>query len=84
LTDKIQFLLDATLGFINNEQTPLFKVLTIWSVAGIPPTLVASIWGMNFQSMPELSMSWGYPVALAVIVISAAIPLILFKSKGWW
>jgi magnesium transporter len=84
LTDKIQFLLDATLGFINNEQTRLFKVLTIWSVAGIPPTLVASIWGMNFQSMPELSLPWGYPAALAIIATSAGIPLILFKIKGWW
>lgn len=84
LTDKIQFLLDAALGFINNEQNELFKVMTIWSVAGIPPVLVAGIWGMNFHSMPELSWPWGYPLALAIIAISTAVPLALFKIKGWW
>lgn len=84
LTAKLQFLLDAALGFINNEQNALFKVMTIWSVAGIPPVLVAGIWGMNFHFMPELAWHWGYPLALATIVVSTAIPLILFKRKGWW
>jgi magnesium transporter len=84
LTDKIQFLLDAALGFINAEQNELFKVLTVWSVAGIPPVLVAGIWGMNFHFMPELSWPWGYPVALATILLSIAGPLAWFKTRGWW
>ena len=84
LTDKIQFLLDAALGFINVEQNELFKVMTVWSVAGIPPVLVAGIWGMNFHYMPELSLHWGYPLALATIALSTAIPLAWFKLRGWW
>ena len=84
LTDKIQFLLDAALGFISTEQSDLFKVMTIWSVVGIPPVLLAGIWGMNFHLMPELSLPWGYPVALASIAISGILPLAWFKSRGWW
>ena len=84
LTDKLQFLLDADLGFINTEQNDLFKIMTIWSVAGIPPVLFAGIWGMNFHFMPELSWPLGYPLALATIVLSMVIPLIWFKSRGWW
>jgi magnesium transporter len=84
LTDKLQFLLDAALGFITTEQSDLFKVMTIWSVAGIPPVLFAGIWGMNFHFMPELSWPGGYPVALATILISALLPLAWFKWRGWW
>jgi magnesium transporter len=84
LTDKIQFLLDADLGFISTEQNDLFKVMTIWSVVGIPPVLVAGIWGMNFHFMPELAWHDGYPIALGTIVLSAIIPLMWFKSRGWW
>ncbi|HVX56295.1 MAG TPA: CorA family divalent cation transporter, partial [Candidatus Saccharimonadales bacterium] len=84
LTDKIQFLLDAALGFINAEQNELFKVLTVWSVAGIPPVLVAGIWGMNFHFMPELTWPWGYPMALATIAVSIAGPLLWFRVRGWW
>jgi magnesium transporter len=84
LTDKIQFLLDATLGFINTEQNDLFKVMTIWSVAGIPPVLLAGIWGMNFHVMPELTWEWSYPVALATIAASMIAPLVWFKRRGWW
>lgn len=84
LTDKLQFLLDADLGFINTEQNDLFKVMTIWSVAGIPPVLLAGIWGMNFHNMPELSWPWGYPLALTSIVVATIIPLAWFKRRGWW
>jgi magnesium transporter len=84
LTDKIQFLLDADLGFISTEQNDLFKVMTIWSVVGIPPVLVAGIWGMNFHFMPELAWHDGYPIALGTIVLSAIIPLMWFKWRGWW
>jgi magnesium transporter len=84
LTDKLQFLLDAALGFITTEQNDLFKVMTIWSVAGIPPVLMAGIWGMNFHFMPELSSPYGYPLALATILISVLVPLGWFKRRGWW
>jgi len=84
LTDKLQFLLDADLGFINTEQNDLFKIMTIWSVAGIPPVLLAGIWGMNFHNMPELSWPWGYPLALASMVIATILPLTWFKRRGWW
>ena len=84
LTDKLQFLLDADLGFINTEQNDLFKVMTIWSVAGIPPVLLAGIWGMNFHFMPELSWHYGYPLALGSIILSMVLPLVWFKRRGWW
>jgi magnesium transporter len=83
LSNKVQFLLDAVLGFISIEQNDLFKVLTIVSVVGIPPTLIAGIYGMNFKFMPELSWVWGYPFGLAAIALSAVIPLVWFKWKGW-
>jgi len=84
LTDKLQFLLDADLGFISTEQNDLFKVMTIWSVVGIPPVLVAGIYGMNFHFMPELAWQYGYAWGLGLIAISALIPLLWFKHKGWW
>ncbi|HVV28368.1 MAG TPA: magnesium transporter CorA family protein [Rhizomicrobium sp.] len=84
LTDKLQFLLDAALGFISTEQNDLFKVLTIASVVGIPPVLVAGIYGMNFHFMPELAWTLGYPFGLALIVLSALLPLWWFKVRGWW
>lgn len=84
LTDKIQFLLDAALGFISAEQNDLFKIMTIWSVVGIPPVLVAGIYGMNFHFMPELALPWGYPLGLALIAVSGIVPLLWFKLRGWW
>jgi magnesium transporter len=84
LSGKVQFLLDAILGFINIQQNDLFKVLTIVSVVGIPPTLVAGIYGMNFKYMPELNWVGGYPFGLAVIALSALIPLAWFKWRGWF
>jgi magnesium transporter len=80
----VQFLLDAVLGFISIEQNDLFKVLTIVSVVGIPPTIVVGIYGMNFKFMPELNWSWGYPLALLIIALSALIPLAWFKWRGWF
>jgi len=84
LSDKAQFLLDANLGFINTEQNDIFKVLTIVSVVGIPPTLIASMYGMNFHYMPELSWSFGYWYGLGVIALSTVIPMVWFKWRGWW
>ncbi|HEY4393124.1 MAG TPA: magnesium transporter CorA family protein [Polyangia bacterium] len=83
LSSKVQFLLDATLGFINIEQNEIVKTLTIASVAGIPPVLVAGIYGMNFRVMPELRWTLGYPFALALILMSALVPLWWFKRRGW-
>ena len=83
LDDKVQFLLDATLGFINIAQNNVVKVLTVASVAGIPPVLIAGIYGMNFKLMPELDWHWGYPFALVMIALSTIVPLVWFKLKGW-
>jgi magnesium transporter len=83
LNDKLQFLLDATLGFINIAQNNVMKVLTVVSVVGIPPVLIAGIYGMNFKSMPEYDWSWGYAYGLAMIVITALIPLGVFKWRNW-
>lgn len=84
LSGKTQFLLDAVLGFINTEQNEIFKVLTIVSVVGIPPTLIASMYGMNFHYMPELAWRWGYPYGLGLIALSTLLPIIWFKRRGWW
>jgi magnesium transporter len=83
LSNKVQFLLDAVLGFISIDQNDTFKVLTIASVVGIPPTLVASWYGMNFHNMPELGWRFGYPYGVAMIVLSAVLPLAWFKWRGW-
>lgn len=83
LQDKINFLLDATLGLINLEQNQIIKIFTVASVAFLPPTLVASIYGMNFETMPELSWQIGYPMALVIMLLSALLPFLVFKRKGW-
>ena len=83
LQDKTQFLLDATLGFINIEQNDIFRVLTVVSVVGIPPTLIAGIYGMNFKGMPELEWTYGYWYGLAVIVLSGLLPLLWCRRRGW-
>jgi magnesium transporter len=83
LSGKVQFLLDAVLGFINTKQNDIFTVLTIVSVVGIPPTLVASIYGMNFKNMPELDWAWGYQFGLALIVLCTVVPILWFKWRGW-
>ena len=83
LTNKVQFLLDATLGFISIAQNNIMKVFTITSVAGIPPVLIAGIWGMNFKHMPELDWGLGYLMALTVIALSAVAPLYWFRRRGW-
>ncbi len=83
LFDKINFLMDATVGFININQNKIIKIFSVASVALLPPTLIASIYGMNFQHMPELSQRWGYPFALTLMVASVAAPLIYFRRKGW-
>ncbi len=83
LTDKVQFLLDSTLGLINVAQNTLIKVLTIVSIMGIPPTLIAGIYGMNFHDIPELSWHYGYGYAWGAMILSAVAPLVWFRKKGW-
>ena len=83
LTDKLQFLLDATLGFINIAQNDVMKVMTIASVVGIPPVLVAGIYGMNFKNMPEYDWAWGYQFGWALIILTTLIPLGLFRWRKW-
>lgn len=83
LNDKLQFLLDATLGFINIAQNNVMKVLTVASVVGIPPVLIAGIYGMNFKAMPEYDWPWGYAYGLGVITLSALVPLLWFKLRDW-
>jgi magnesium transporter len=84
LSGKIQFLLDAILGFINTQQNEIFKVLTIVSVVGVPPTLVASIYGMNFHNIPEYQWKYGYQWGLGVIALSIILPILWFKWRKWW
>lgn len=84
LSNKVQFVLDALVGLIGIAQNDVFKVLTIVSIVGIPPTLMAGVYGMNFKFMPEYNWALGYPYGLAVIVLSAVIPLVWFKVKGWF
>jgi magnesium transporter len=83
LSTKITFLLDATLGMINNEQNSIIKIFSVLAVALMPPTLVGTIYGMNFEHMPELKWAFGYPFALVAMVVSAVIPWFYFKRKGW-
>jgi magnesium transporter len=80
---KINFLMDATVGFININQNKIIKIFSVASVALLPPTLIASIYGMNFQAMPELNWDYGYPFAIGVMIVSVALPLWYFRKKGW-
>ena len=83
LSQKITFLLDATLGMINIEQNAIIKIVSVAAVVFLPPTLVASIYGMNFDAMPELKWMLGYPWALGLMVLSAVLPFWWFRRKGW-
>ncbi|WP_286747406.1 CorA family divalent cation transporter, partial [Aquabacterium sp. UBA2148] len=83
LFDKINFLMDATVGFININQNKIIKIFSVASVAFLPPTLIASIYGMNFNAMPELNWRFGYPFAVLVMIMSAITPFWYFRRKGW-
>jgi magnesium transporter len=81
---KVNFLLDATLGLINIEQNRIIKLFSVVSVVLMPPTLVGTIYGMNFKSMPELDWSFGYPMAIVLMLASAILPYLYFKKRGWF
>ncbi len=83
LFDKINFLMDATVGFIDINQNKIIKIFSVASVALLPPTLIASIYGMNFDFMPELRQNWGYPYALGLMLASALVPMWYFRRRGW-
>jgi magnesium transporter len=83
LFGKINFLMDATVGFININQNKIVKIFSVASVALLPPTLIASVYGMNFKTFPELEWTYGYPFSLTLMVVSVAIPFWIFHRKGW-
>lgn len=83
LSSRISLLLDATIGLINLEQNGTIKIFSVASVVFLPPTLIASIYGMNFHLMPELDWTFGYPFAIGLMILSAVLPYLLFKRKGW-
>lgn len=83
LFDKVNFLMGAVQGFINIEQNQTIKTFSIAAVVLLPPTMVASLYGMNFQHMPELSWTWGYPMAIGLMILSGIAPYWYFKRRGW-
>lgn len=83
LSDKVTFSLDATMGMINIEQNATIKIFSVAAVIFLPPTLIASIYGMNFHHMPELDWRYGYPLAISLMLLSAWLPYRFFKKKGW-
>ena len=83
LFDKINFLMNATVGFININQNKIIKIFSVASVALLPPTLIASIYGMNFKSIPEFDWRYGYGYAIVLMVASVAAPFLYFRKKGW-
>ncbi|MGV8898456.1 MAG: magnesium/cobalt transporter CorA [Burkholderiaceae bacterium] len=83
LFDKINFLMDATVGLININQNKIIKIFSVASVAFLPPTLIASIYGMNFKLLPELDWTFGYPFSLTLMVASAITPFWYFRRRGW-
>jgi magnesium transporter len=83
LSNKLQFLLDATLGLVTMEQNDIIKLFSVMSVIFLPPTLLASVYGMNFSFMPELQWRYGYPVAIFLMIMAAVLPYVVFRWKRW-
>jgi magnesium transporter len=75
--------MDATVGFININQNKIIKIFSVATAAVLPPTLIASIYGMNFKFMPELDWAGGYPFALGLMLASAVLPMLYFRKRGW-
>lgn len=84
LSSKTTFLLDATLGLISVEQNDVIRVLTVAATIVLPPTLIGTIYGMNFVGMPELNWSFGYPLAIGAMVVAAVVPYLILKRRGWF
>jgi magnesium transporter len=83
LDNKVTFLLDATLGLVNLQQATIVKIFSILAVIFMPPTLIASIYGMNFHRMPELDWAYGYPFALGLMALAVAVTYIVFRWRNW-
>ncbi|WP_313070616.1 magnesium/cobalt transporter CorA [Melaminivora sp.] len=83
LFDKINFLMDALVGFLNINQNKIIKIFSVASVALLPPTLIASVYGMNFRFMPEVEWQYGYFYAILLMVASAVVPMLYFRKRGW-
>jgi magnesium transporter len=83
LSDKITFQLDAALGMINVEQNVIIKIFSVVAVFFLPPTLLSSIYGMNFADMPELKWVYGYPMAIFLMMMCAVVPFVFFRKRGW-
>jgi magnesium transporter len=83
LANNINFMLNTALGMSNIEQTDIIKIFSVMAVVFMPPTLIASIYGMNFKMIPELGLEFGYPMSLVMMVISGVLPYVYFKSRGW-
>ena len=83
LSGRVSFILDATLGLISLEQNKIIKIFSVAAVVFLPPTLVASIYGMNFEVMPELNWAFGYPFAIGLMIVFAVLPYLFFKRQGW-
>jgi magnesium transporter len=83
LQQKVTFLLDATLGMVNIEQNAIIKIFSVAAVVFLPPTLIASIYGMNFRHMPELDWRFAYPIVIGLMIVSAILPYVFFKKRGW-
>ena len=83
LAERTQFLLDAAMGMINIAHNKRLNVFTVLSVVLMPPTLIASIYGMNFRNMPELGWLWGYPMAIVLMIVVAVVPILILRKKGW-
>lgn len=83
LTARLNYLQDSVFGMLSVEQNQIIKIFSIAAVIFLPPTMFASIWGMNFDFMPELNKVWGYPFAIAVMTLSGIIPWRIFKHRGW-
>jgi magnesium transporter len=83
LSNNVTFLLDAALGLISIEQNAILKIFSVASVILLPPTLVGAIYGMNFDQMPELKWIYGYPFALVIMLLSAILPYLYFRRRGW-
>jgi magnesium transporter len=83
LQSRIMFMLDASIGMVSIEQNQIIKLFSVAAVMLMPPTLVASIYGMNFKHMPELDWPYGYPMAIGLMIVSALIPYVYFRRRGW-
>jgi magnesium transporter len=83
MSSNVTFLLDAALGLINIEQNAIIKIFSVAAVIFLPPTLVGTVYGMNFEHMPELDWAFGYPMSIGLMIVSATLPYLWFKKKGW-